>query len=83
LARRFRLNVTYSMTVVAEPTQYMNLLQLLQIKGDYENIAKAIYELIKRGEREIAYTLALEVSEINGFNKKVLDAIPVEPELEA
>ena len=70
------------MTVVAEPTQYMNLLQLLQIKGDYENIAKAIYELIKRGEREIAYTLALEVSEINGFNKKVLDAIPVEPKLE-
>jgi len=70
------------MTVVAEPTQYMNLLQLLQIKGDYENIAKAIYELIKRGEREIAYTLALEVSEINGFNKKVLDAIPVGPKLE-
>jgi len=70
------------MIVVAEPTQYMNLLQLLQIKGDYENIAKVIYELIKRGEREIAYTLALEVSEINGFNKKVLDAIPVEPKLE-
>ena len=36
---------------VHEPTQYLNLLQLLQIKGDYENVAKVIYELVKRGER--------------------------------
>ena len=55
----------------------MNLLQVLQIKGDYENVARVIYELIKKGDKEIAYTLALEVSEINGFNKKVLDSIPV------
>lgn len=54
----------------------------MQIKGDYENAAKVIYELIKRGEKEVAYTLALEVSEIHGFNKKVLDSIPVEPGFE-
>ena len=35
---------------VNEPIQYLNLLQLLQIKGDYENVAKVIYELVKRGE---------------------------------
>lgn len=56
---------------------------MLQIKGDYENVARVIYELVKQGDKEIAYSLALEVSEINCFNKKVLDAIPVEPEFEA
>jgi hypothetical protein len=34
---------------------------VLQIKGDYEIVSKIIYELVKRGEKEIAYTLALEV----------------------
>jgi len=56
--------------------QYLNLLQLLYVKGDYELASKVIYELVKRGEKEIAYTLALEVSEIHGFNRKVLAAIP-------
>ena len=37
--------------LVNEPNQYLNLLQMLQIKGDYENVAKVIYELVKRGER--------------------------------
>lgn len=41
------------------PNQYLNLLQLLQIKGDYEIVSKIIYELVKKGEKEIAYTLAL------------------------
>lgn len=68
---------------VSEPSQYLNLLQILQVKGDYENVARIIYELIKKDEKEIAFTLALEISEIHGFNKKVLDAIPVEPEFEA
>jgi hypothetical protein len=45
--------------LVEEPNQYLNLIQILQIKGDYENAAKLIYELIKKGEKEIAYTLAL------------------------
>ena len=63
--------------LVNQPAHYLNLLQVLQIKGDYENVARVIYELIKKGDKEIAYTLALEVSEINGFNKKVLDSIPV------
>jgi hypothetical protein len=40
-------------------------------------VARIIYELVKKGDLEVAYTLALEVSEINGFNKRVLDAIPV------
>ena len=62
------------------PNQYLNLLQLLQIKGDYEIVSKIIYELVKKGEKEIAYTLALEVSEIHGFNKKVLASIPIEAE---
>lgn len=56
---------------------------MLQIKGDYEIVSKIIYELVKRGEKEIAYTLALEVSEIHGFNKKVLASIPIEAEFEA
>lgn len=33
------------------PTQYLNLLQILQIKGDYENVSKVIYELVKKGEK--------------------------------
>lgn len=33
------------------PIQYLNLLQLLQLKGDYENTAKIIYDLVKRGQR--------------------------------
>jgi hypothetical protein len=37
-----------------------------------------VYDLLKNGQKEIAYTLALEVSEMNGFNKKVLAAIPIE-----
>jgi hypothetical protein len=61
----------------ASPSQYLNLLQLLQIKGDYEIVSKIIYELVKKGEKEIAYTLALEVSEIHGFNKRVLASIPI------
>jgi hypothetical protein len=43
----------------SSPNQYLNLFQLLQIKGDYEIVSKIIYELVKRGEKEIAYTLAL------------------------
>lgn len=34
---------------VHTPNQYLNLLQILQIKGDYEIIAKIIYELVKKG----------------------------------
>lgn len=52
------------------------------MRGDYENVARIIYELVGRGETEVAYTLALEVSQINGFNKKVLEAIPVQPDWE-
>ncbi len=32
------------------------------MRGDYENVARIIYELVGRGETEVAYTLALEVS---------------------
>jgi len=32
---------------------------MLQIKGDYENVARVIYELVKQGDKEIAYSLAL------------------------
>jgi 26S proteasome regulatory subunit N2 len=65
------------------PAQYMNLLQVLQVKGDYETVSQLIYELVKKGEKEVAYTLALEVSEIHGFNKRVLASIPIEAEYEA
>jgi hypothetical protein len=65
------------------PSQYLNLLQVLQIKGDYETVSQIIYELVKKGEKEVAYTLALEVSEIHGFNKKVLASIPIEADYEA
>lgn len=41
------------------PSQYLNLLQVLQIKGDYETVSQIIYELVKKGEKEVAYTLAL------------------------
>ena len=44
---------------VPEPAQYLNLLQLLQLKDDYENVARIIYELVKRDQREIGFTLAL------------------------
>lgn len=64
------------------PSQYINILQVLQIKGDYEIVSRIIYELVKSGEKEVAYTLALEVSEIHGFNKKVLASIPIEPDFE-
>jgi hypothetical protein len=64
----------------ASPAQYISLIQLLQVKGDYEAVSKIIYDCTKRGEFEIAYTLALEISEIHGFNKKVLANIPIESE---
>lgn len=63
---------------LSTPTQYLNILQILQVKGDFERVAQIIYECVKREEREIAYTLALEVSEMHGFNKKVLASIPIE-----
>jgi len=45
--------------LVDEPSQYLNLIQLLNFKGDYENVARIIYELVRKGDLEIAYTLAL------------------------
>ena len=63
-----------------QATQYINLLTVLGVKGDYEAVSKIIYDCAKRGELAIAYTLALEVSEIHGFNKKVLSNIPIEAE---
>jgi len=67
----------------ATPAQYINVLHMLFHKGDFEMVAKIIYECVKRGQKEIAYTLALEISEMHGFNKKVLSTIPIESELEA
>ena len=63
---------------VVTPSQYINILQVLYAKGDYENASRLIYECLKNNRKEIAYTLALEVSEMHGFNKKVLSAIPIE-----
>ncbi len=63
-----------------KPEQYINLLLVLGIKGDYETVSKIIYDCMRRKEEAIAYTLALEVSEMHGFNKKVLANIPIETE---
>ena len=65
------------------PNQYINILQILYAKGDFENASRLIYECLKNNKKEIAYTLALEVSEMHGFNKKVLSAIPIENEMES
>lgn len=46
----------------ATPSQYISLLQMLYVKGDFEIVAKIIYDCVKRNEREISYTLALEVA---------------------
>lgn len=62
----------------SSPNQYINLVQVLQVKGDYEAVSKIIYDCTKRRELEVAFTLALEISEIHGFNKKVLANIPFE-----
>lgn len=58
--------------------EYLNILQILYAKGDYESASRLIYECLKSNQKEIAYTLALEVSEWHGFNKKVLSAMPIE-----
>ena len=34
----------------SSPSQYINLVQILQIKGDYEAVSKIIYDCTKRGE---------------------------------
>ncbi len=34
----------------SSPTQYINLIQLLQVKGDYEAVSKIIYDCTRRGE---------------------------------
>ena len=68
---------------VVTPSQYINILQVLYAKGDFENASRLIYECLKNKHKEVAYTLALEVSEMHGFNKKVLSAIPIESEMEA
>lgn len=31
------------------PSQYINLVQVLQVKGDYEAVSKIIYDCTKRG----------------------------------
>ena len=59
-------------------TQYLSMLQLLQVKGDNEAVSKLIYDLVKGGERETAFMLALEVSEMHGFSRRVLEGIPIE-----
>lgn len=33
----------------SSPTQYINLVQVLQVKGDYEAVSKIIYDCTKRG----------------------------------
>ena len=33
----------------ASPAQYISLIQLLQVKGDYEAVSKIIYDCTKRG----------------------------------
>ena len=48
-------NVTSAHT----PTQYMNILVLLKYANDYSTVATMIYELAKKSELDIAYTLAL------------------------
>lgn len=62
--------------------QYINLVIMFKYNNDYETVSGIIYELVKRKEVEIAFTLALEVSEMHGFNLKVANAIPVEVEFE-
>lgn len=34
----------------SSPSQYINLLQVLGVKGDYEVVSKIIYDCTKRGE---------------------------------
>jgi hypothetical protein len=34
----------------SSPTQYINLIHVLQVKGDYEAVSKIIYDCTKRGE---------------------------------
>lgn len=67
---------------VVSPQQYINVLQILYSKGDFEAVSRIIYDCLKTNQKEIAYTLALEVSEMHGFNKKVLASIPIEAEME-
>jgi hypothetical protein len=33
----------------SSPNQYINLVQLLQVKGDYDAVSKIIYDCTKRG----------------------------------
>lgn len=33
----------------SSPSQYINIVQLLQVKGDYEAVSKIIYDCTKRG----------------------------------
>mgnify|MGYP000962591936 FL=1 len=60
------------------PIQYINLVIMFKYNDDFATVSALIYELVKRKELEIAYTLALEVSEMHGFNSKVAKAIPIE-----
>lgn len=64
--------------VATTPMQYINLVIMFKYNDDFATVSSIIYELIKRKELEIAYTLALEVSEMHGFNAKVAEAIPIE-----
>lgn len=34
----------------SSPSQYINLIQVLQVKGDYEAVSKIIYDCTRRGE---------------------------------
>lgn len=63
-------------------SEYINILQILYAKGDYESASRLIYECLRSNQKEVAYTLAHEVSEWHGFNKKVLSAMPIENEMQ-
>lgn len=60
------------------PMQYINMMILFKCNDDYETVSRLIYECIKKKELEIAYTLALEVGEMQGFNHKVVASLPIE-----
>lgn len=57
------------------PQQLINVFIFEKHVDDHQHVGKLITHTLLNKQKEVAYTIALEVSEINGFTQLVLEAI--------
>ena len=71
------INSKFSKVLEGTPTpqQLVNVFIFEKHVDDHEHVGKLITHTLANSQKELAYTIALEVSEINGFSNLVLESI--------